>query len=110
MFVKILLIIILAITSNFSFQINYFLSRFGHLPAALKSKLFLNFYHSVYGSQLWNLNGKEVSHFEAIWRKPVRRVWCLPARTHTAFISFLMNNRSFSTTIYCTTVLFILLV
>ena len=39
-------------TSDFSSQTNYFLSCSGHLPVTLKSKLFLNFCHSFYGSQL----------------------------------------------------------
>ena len=75
----------LAKASHFSLQTNYFLSRFGHLPVTLKSKLFLNFCHYFYGSQLWDLNSNDVSHFDVIWRKAVRHVCCLPTRTHNFY-------------------------
>ena len=91
---------ILAITSDFSSQINYFLSHLGLLPVVLKSKLFLNFCHSFCGSQFWDLNSKNVPLFAGKLRKAVRRLWCLPACTHTAFIPFLIYHRSFSRIFY----------
>ena len=63
---------VLAKTSDFFSQTNYFLSRFGHLPVTSKSKLFLNFCNSFYGSQLWDLNSEDVSHFKIIRLKAVR--------------------------------------
>ena len=37
----------------------------------------------------------ELKHFDTLWRIVVRRVWELPPRTHSVFLSFIMHGKSF---------------
>ncbi len=80
---------------DFSSQVNYFLAHFGHLPIAIKCKLFVTYCYSFYGCQLWDLHSPELAHFETVWRKAIRRVWKLPYRTHSMFLPYIMHGQSF---------------
>jgi len=86
---------ILARKFDFYSQANYFLARFGHVPVMIKSKLFLNFGHSFYGCQFWDLQDTGLSAFDILWRKVVRRLWGLSPRTHSIYLPFLMLGQSF---------------
>jgi hypothetical protein len=47
---------------------------------------------SAYGSQLWDFSHKDVQYFFVAWRKCVRRVWGLPARTRCNILPVLLCN------------------
>ena len=86
---------IVARKGDFASQVNYFLAHFGHLPVVIKNKLFINYCHSFYGCQIWDLKNTELIHFDTLWRKAVRRVWKLPYRTHSVYLPFLTHGKSF---------------
>ena len=80
---------------SFCKQVNLFCARFGHLPVIIRRKLFQSFCLSFYGSQLWDLNHKELQFFDTACRKAIRRVCNLPFMTHSAILPFFMDGNDF---------------
>ena len=81
--------------NSFCSQSNYFLAHFDHVSFPIKSKLFLNFCYSFYGSQLKDLNHRDLITFQVAWRKVVRRTWGLSPPMHSIFLLFLLEGHSF---------------
>ena len=80
---------------SFCKQVYLFCAHFGHLPVIIRRKLFQSFYLSFYGSQIWDLNHKELQYLDAAWRKAIRHVCNLPYITHSAIFPFFMVAMTF---------------
>lgn len=63
-------------------QTNTICSLFSKTCIDVKYKLFKSYCMSLYGSPLWDLTAKNVSNMYTTWRKCIRRLYCLPYRTH----------------------------
>jgi len=85
--------------NDFTSQSNYFFARFGHLPVVIKSRLFGNFCQSFYGCVLWDFRHNDLTNFDTVWRKAIRRLWGLPYRTHCNLLPYLMNGQNFRSVI-----------
>ena len=69
--------------NDFTFQFNYFMSRFRYVSISLKTRLFKKFCYSFFGSQLWDLQHRSISQLDVLWRKAVSRLWHLPYTTQS---------------------------
>ena len=58
----------------------------------VKIKLFKSFCNSVYGCELWSLNGSIIEDFCVAWRKTLRRVLNLPYNSHSYLLPLLSNS------------------
>ena len=81
--------------NDFTFQFNYFTSRFRNVSISLKIHLFKNFCYSFFGSQLWDLQHRSISQFDILWRKAVRRLWHIPYTTHCNLIPVFAFGKNF---------------
>ena len=58
----------------------------------MKYHLFKTFCMSVYGSQLWDFSAPQCERFYTAWRKAVRRLCYLNARTHCNLLPLIVND------------------
>ena len=63
-------------------RLNNLLADFSHCDSKTLSVLFRTYCMNVYGSQIWAFNKTYLNKFYVAWRKPIRRFWKLPYRTH----------------------------
>ena len=68
------------------------MSRFGGCNTSTKNRLFHQYCRSMYGSQLWFLNGQGFTHMCTEWRKAHRRVLSTPYRTHNDILPLIAEN------------------
>jgi hypothetical protein len=80
--------------SDFTRRVNCTIAHFGKAYSNVKYALFKTFCMSLFGCPLWNLGGKHVSRFFTAWRKCLRRLLYLPARTHCALLPLIVNDHS----------------
>ena len=73
---------------------NIFMSNFQSLSASMKSKLFSLYCCSFYGAPLWPLHSRStaVQKMCTDWRKALRSLWNVSARTHCDIIAALSNQ------------------
>ena len=64
----------------------FFLAQFNNITCDMKNYLFLKFCNSFYGSQLIPVDDRGMTEVCVAWRKAVRRVWRVPATTHSALL------------------------
>ena len=62
---------------------------------------------SLYGSLVWNLNHVCIAEVYVTWRKGVRRVWSLPADTHSELFTVVCDSIPFLHVVFCRTTNFI---
>ena len=86
--------------NDFTFQYNYFMSRFRNVSISLKEHLFKNFCFSFFGSQLWDLRHRSICLFDVLWRKAVRRLWHLPYTTHCNLLLTFAFGNNFCSILY----------
>jgi len=77
-----------AVCSMFS-KLNLLLRQFIKADCDLKYHLYKLYCLSVYGCQLWDFESPKVSAFFISWRKSVRRIYCLPPRTHCQLLPYI---------------------
>ena len=82
----------LAVKSNLWKSFNNLLSNFAHLHLFIKSRIFVTFCCSFYGSPLWYLGGASVRSWCVDWRKSLRSLWCVHPMTHCNVIAALSNQ------------------
>ena len=76
--------------TNFVGQTNNMLCYFRKLDSFTKYRLFQSYCTSFYGCELWLLNNSYITdYFSVAWRKGVRQIWQLPARTHCYLLPLL---------------------
>ena len=68
---------------------NTLMSRFGSCSSVVLSKLFDSYCSSYYGCPLWNLNDVSLKDLQVVWRKCIRKIWKLDARTHCEYLPFI---------------------
>jgi hypothetical protein len=78
------------VIGNFYKQFNVFFSRFKKIPAHIQAKLLKQYCSSFYGFQL--LKHNNFRKLQTVWRKALRKVWNLPARTHCSLLRCLSNG------------------
>jgi hypothetical protein len=78
------------IKKDFVMKINSFLGDFGNLSSAIKYDLFRTYCMSLYGTNISDLSNMEPLSVE--WRKAVRRILCVPYRTHTRLLSHIVHD------------------
>ena len=45
----------------------------------------------LFGSQAWQLDSKSIAGFSAAWRKAIRKLWCLPNKTRSDIVPYLVG-------------------
>ena len=70
---------------------NIFRADFGHIRPFLQCKLFKQYCCSFYGAPLWDLNSSVVKKVCVAWRKALRKLWRLPARTHCDIVALVSD-------------------
>ena len=73
---------------------NCMIAKFSKADPFVRHKLFKCYCVSLYGCQLWDLTLPELEHVCVAWRKCVRKVMCLPYRTHNALLPFICDDIS----------------
>ena len=67
---------------------------FRNVDTLIKAKLFQTYCTAWYGCQSWQLGTSDTNLLDVEWRKAVRRILGLPARTRSALLSGLVENKS----------------
>ena len=75
--------------NRFVAQVTNCLWFFHKLKYNVKLKLFNSYCSSMYGCELWSLSNKSIDEFALSCRRAVRRVLCLPPRTHSHLLPLL---------------------
>jgi hypothetical protein len=73
-------------------QVNNVSCYFRNLDLAVKLKLFKSFCSSIYGCELWALEGCFINDFCTAWRKALRRMMDLPYNSHSFLLPFLSDT------------------
>ena len=76
------------------------MSRFYNISTSLKIHLFMNFFYSYFGSQLWNLQHRSICQFYVVWRKAFRTLWHLPYTTHCSLLQAFTFGNNFCSILY----------
>ncbi len=87
--------------SNMIWRSNYVMSKFGFCNAEVRSYMFRTYCTSYYGCSLWRLDSKYINRFHSCWRKCVRKMWNIPARTHCRFLKHLFGGPDIATELLC---------
>ena len=67
-------------------------AQFYRIESKVRYELFRTYCMSVYGSQLWDYSLKETELFYVAWRKSIRRMLCLPQRTHCSLLPLICQD------------------
>ena len=73
---------------------NVLFSRFSFCSPDVRYKLFKSQCVIAYGSTLWDFDSASVKGYFTAWRRNVRRIWGLPACTHTRLLAGICGDRS----------------
>ena len=65
---------------------NHLLVSFAGVGPGILTRLFQCFCLSLYGAALWTLNCPAIKSLEISYNKILRRIWSLPARSHTTIV------------------------
>ena len=80
-----------SIIASYYRQYNSFRGRFGEIASYVQATLFNNYCCSFYGSLL--LHYRKLERLCVVWRKSLRSIWRLPARTHCAILPGLSGGQ-----------------
>lgn len=67
-------------------------SMFNNVHYTVKYRLFKTFCTSCYGSQLWDLTSTQMNGLSVSWRKCIRKLLCLPYKTHCKLIPIICDD------------------
>jgi len=73
-------------------QCNDVLCYFAKLSPVVKLRLLYSYCSSLHGSELWLLGSREIDAIGVSWRKALKRVWNLPALTHSNILYALCDK------------------
>jgi hypothetical protein len=88
-------------------RFNETMSLFNMVEYSIKYKLIKTFCMPLYGSQLWDISSKKLSHFYVTWRKCIRKSLNLPYTTHCNLLHLICNDFAVETQIHMRTSKFI---
>ena len=86
---------------KFNCSVNMFLSRFKVCNPTTRVKLFQQYCMSLYGSQLWPLCNKKIVGLNTKWNIALRRVLCLPNRTHNDLLPLIALHMPIEVSLHC---------
>jgi len=78
--------------NTFVGQNNNVLYFFNKLNTTVKLKLFKSYCTSIYGAELWLLDGANIETFCVAWRKALRRILQLPYNSHSYLLPSLSDT------------------
>ena len=82
-----------SVQADFNQKVNSFIGEFKHLSCVIKNDLFSKFCTSLYGANLCALYDENSMAKMCIqYRKALRKIWCLPYRTHCELIPFISDQ------------------
>ena len=73
---------------------NHLLVSFAGIGPGILTRLFQCFCLSFYGAALWTLNCPAIKSLEVSFNKILRRIWSLPARSHTTLLWYVRHPRA----------------
>ena len=79
---------------------NCLLATFPRVGPFILTRLFQSYCLSLYGSGLWTLSCPALQNIEVAFNKMLRRIWSLPACSHTHIVHLVANLRSLFNVIY----------
>ena len=71
---------------------NQFMGRFKFATSDVKYMLFKSYCVIAYGCQLWNFEDKVTDRYFVAWRKCIRKLFNIPATTHSALLHCICND------------------
>ncbi len=71
----------------FNTKVNALITNFWFAPVDVKYRLFIACCMPLYGAQLWDYDSVECERYFIAWRKAVRRLLYIPAKTHCNLLS-----------------------
>ena len=77
---------IIAVKQGMCRKANHMLTIFGPCDPYTKTKLMQSFCLSLYGASLWKASSPDIWSLETAFNNPLRRIWNLPRRGHTAIL------------------------
>ncbi len=72
-------------------RVNNLIVTLGKSKDAIVRKVFNSECAHFYGAQAWSFDDKHVRDFQIMWNRCVRRVLCLPYRTHTRYLPHILG-------------------
>ena len=78
--------------NDFTKKVNVLMSYFKNTYTDTKYELFKVYCMPLYGSVLWDFSSRYINSFYTTWRKCIRRLFGLPARTHNALLPCICND------------------
>ena len=85
---------------EFIARVNYLMSTFRAASYKVKYNLFKSYCMSLYGSVLWDYSASVVHNFYKTWRRCVRMLVDLPPRTHSIYISHILDDLPIETQLH----------
>ena len=73
---------------------NNLFTTLGYVGPSLLSHLFQSHCLALYGCELWKLSSKSLRVLEVAFNNCLRRIWSLPANTHTSILHYCANMLS----------------
>ena len=78
--------------NHFIGQVNSLLCFFSKMDLSVKVRLFKSYCSSIYGCELWHLEGGDVENFSCALRTALRRLLVVPFNVHSFILPFLTDS------------------
>ena len=78
--------------NDFVMRVNFILSNFGNCNHVVKYKLMKMYCMALYGAVLWDVSDKKFSAFCSLWRRCVRKLINVSARTHSNLLYLIVED------------------
>ena len=72
--------------NDMTWRVYSLISNFSYCSVEVRRKLFMSFCTSFYGIYLLDLQSRDFENFYTAWRKAIRKVFMVPARTHSRLL------------------------
>ena len=86
---------------SFNRSVNMFIFRFKLCSPGIRIKLFQQYCMALYGSQLWPLWHRSIGDLSTKWNIAVRRILCLPSRTHRELLPLIVEQMPVEVSLHC---------
>ena len=77
------------------------MSKYGFCTTNVRCCLFQTFCTTYYGSPLWGLSGQSVKQLAVAWRKCIRKILKVDCRTHSCYLSKLIDRPDIHIELLC---------
>ena len=82
-------------------RVNTVLANLGKSCDSVLQKIFNSQCAHLYGTVVWSFDDKSIREYVVAWNRSVRRMFNLPAMTHTRFLPHILENPGVLDQIYC---------